>query len=139
MGETVHGGAGALLQIGDVAERIGLSLRTIRHYDEIDLVRPAGRTAGGFRLYTERDVARLLLIKRMKPLGYSLEEMAGLLVIVDALEEASGDEARAEAQRRLAGYIDDAQTRRARVAEQLSMADEFLGRLAALPGAQSEG
>ena len=68
-----------LAPIGRVAERVGLSLRTIRYYDEIGLVTPSGRTVGGFRLYSPSDVERLLLIKRMKPLGYSLEEMADLL------------------------------------------------------------
>ena len=67
------------MKIGEVAERTGLSLRTIRHYDETGLVVPSARTVGGFRMYTEVEVARLLVIKRMKPLGYSLEEMADLL------------------------------------------------------------
>ena len=44
------------MQIGEVAERTGLSLRTLRHYDEIGLLRPAGRSDGGFRLYTADDV-----------------------------------------------------------------------------------
>ena len=76
-----------LMHIGRVADAIGLSLRTIRYYEEIGLVKPSGRTAGGFRLYNDDDVDRLLLIKRMKPLGYPLEEMARLLNLIDALAE----------------------------------------------------
>jgi MerR family copper efflux transcriptional regulator len=71
--------------IGEVCERLGLSFRTVRHYDEMGVVVPSSRTAGGFRLYTDEDVERLRLIKRMKPLGFSLEQMAVLLAIRDRL------------------------------------------------------
>lgn len=74
-----------LMQIGQVSTRIGLSLRTIRHYDEMGLVTPSARSSGGFRLYTEADVDRLALIKRLKPLDFSLEQMRELLSTVDAL------------------------------------------------------
>ena len=53
----------AVMQIGEVAARVGLSLRTIRHYDGIGLVMPSERSVGGFRLYSEADVQRLSLIK----------------------------------------------------------------------------
>ena len=72
-------------QIGEVAERVGLSLRTVRHYDEAGLVVPSGRTPGGFRLYTDDDIERLALIKRMKPLGFTLDEMRELLALRDRL------------------------------------------------------
>lgn len=73
-------------QIGEVAERTHLSLRTIRYYEEVGLVTPSTRSQGGFRLYSEVDVARLELIQRMKPLNFSLEEMRELLMALDALE-----------------------------------------------------
>ena len=76
-----------LMQIGQVSARIGLSLRTIRHYDDVGLVTPSARSAGGFRLYTEADVDRLALIKRIKPLDFSLEQIKELLTAVDALEQ----------------------------------------------------
>lgn len=76
---------GEHMQIGEVAERTNLSLRTIRHYEDVGLVRPSARSKGGFRLYTEADVQRLLLIRRMKPLDFTLEEMADLLRILDDL------------------------------------------------------
>lgn len=66
-------------QIGEVAERAGLSLRTVRYYEEVGLAAPSQRSGGGFRLYSEDDVQRLLLVKRMKPLGLSLDEMCELL------------------------------------------------------------
>lgn len=73
------------MQIGEVAERTGLSLRTIRYYEEIDLVVPSARSQGGFRLYTDGDVERLLLAKRMKPLEFSLDEVRGLFEVLDEL------------------------------------------------------
>ncbi|MFZ2963600.1 MAG: MerR family transcriptional regulator, partial [Rhodoglobus sp.] len=102
-------------------ERTGLSLRTLRHYDEIGLLRASGRSDGGYRLYTEEDVDRLMLIRRMKPLGYSLEEMAELLRAADDAE-AGGDVAR----ERLTGFIHEAEDRREVLEAQLGMADEFL-------------
>lgn len=81
------GATRGLLQIGDVAERTGLSLRTVRHYEEVGLLVPAGRSKGGFRLYTETAVERLLVIKQMKPLGFPLEQMRDVLETLDALAD----------------------------------------------------
>ena len=83
------------MQIGEVAARTELSLRTIRHYEETGLVTPSARSQGGFRLYTEADVARLMVIRRMKPLGFTLEEMRDLLAATDRLdadEQPAADE-----------------------------------------------
>jgi DNA-binding transcriptional MerR regulator len=73
------------MQIGEVAARVGLSLRTIRHYDEIGLVTPSERSPGGFRLYTEQDVERLTLVKSMKPLEFPLEQIRDLVELITAL------------------------------------------------------
>ncbi|QUC01952.1 MULTISPECIES: MerR family transcriptional regulator [Cellulosimicrobium] len=116
-------GEPATLHIGAVAARTGLSLRTLRHYDEVGLVPPSARSDGGFRLYTEKDVQRLLVVRRMKPLGFTLEEMADLLEISDRL--ASGDND-AQLPRRLTTYLDVAEQRRADLAAKLAMADEFI-------------
>jgi len=87
-------------QIGEVAEAVGLSLRTIRHYEEVGLVPPSGgRSPGGFRLYTDDDVERLRLVKHMKPLEFTLEDMRALL----------------DARDRLATGVDDADERKALV------------------------
>ncbi len=48
-----------LMHIGEVAARTGLSVKTIRDYDAAEVLHPSGRTDGGFRLYSEDDVARL--------------------------------------------------------------------------------
>ena len=113
------------MHIGAVAERTGLSLRTLRHYDEIGLLTPSARTEGGFRLYTEPDLTRLLLIRRMKPLGFTLDEMADLLDIVEKMR-TGGAEPSLDLRARLQTYLTSAHERRADLARKLDMADEFI-------------
>ncbi|RVX41398.1 DNA-binding transcriptional MerR regulator [Nonomuraea polychroma] len=139
------GGGGDHLHIGQVAARTGLSLRTIRHYDEVSLVRPSARSRGGFRLYTEADVARLMVIRRMKPLGFTLEEMGELLAITDRLVTDRLDQAgpaagrtplgalgaaeRADLRARLERFEQAAQERCAALRIQLNRAEEFAAEL----------
>jgi DNA-binding transcriptional MerR regulator len=117
----------ATMHIGELAERTGLSLRTLRHYDEIDLLIPSGRTEGGFRLYTSEDEARLLLIRRMKPLGYSLDAMGELLAVIDGL---AAEPQNPQLRERLEAIRTEAADRRDRLRAQLDAADEFLEQLA---------
>lgn len=117
----------AMMHIGELAERTELSLRTLRHYDEIGLLEPSGRSEGGFRLYTEGDYERLMLIRRMKPLGYSLEQMGDLLRALDA-GQAEGSVG-TEATQFLSEFLTDAEQRRAKLERQLAAADEFIGLL----------
>ncbi len=71
--------------IGEVAERTGLSLRTIRHYENVGVVTPSERSEGGFRLYTEAGVRRLAPARRMRPLGLCLEDIRGVLDLLERL------------------------------------------------------
>jgi MerR family transcriptional regulator, copper efflux regulator len=119
---------GELMQIGQVAERTGLSLRTIRFYEEEGLVVPTARTDGGFRLYSADDVARLEVIKRMKPLGFALEEMRELLTLLAALDSDTGD--RAQLVDRLRMFHEAATARVSALREQLAVAEGFAGDLA---------
>ncbi|GII64701.1 MerR family transcriptional regulator [Sphaerisporangium krabiense] len=117
------------LHIGQVAARTELSLRTIRHYDEVGLVRPSARSQGGFRLYTEADVARLMVIRRMKPLGFTLDEMGELLAITDRLD-AGGTAGMEAAEReqllvRLGRFEQATRERCEALRTQLSRAEEF--------------
>jgi MerR family transcriptional regulator, copper efflux regulator len=124
-------GAVPVMHIGEVAARTDLSLRSLRHWEEVGLLRPSGRTDGGFRLYTEADVDKILVIRRMKPLGFSIEEMKAVMSDLEALDEpAAGDDARAAARQRLCDVEADAHERRLRLVRQLEMADEFIGLLA---------
>jgi DNA-binding transcriptional MerR regulator len=118
------------MQIGEVAEQTALSLRTIRYYEEVGLVTPSARTSGGFRLYSETDVARLRLIRRMKPLEFTLEEMRRVLDVLDALETTSPDTGEHdELVAQLAGYRQAAEARVAALREQLEVAEGFAGDL----------
>jgi DNA-binding transcriptional MerR regulator len=78
-----------LHQIGEVADIVGLSLRTIRYYEEVDLVPASGRSSGGFRLYTDEDVERFRVVKAFKPLKFSLEQMRDLLALLDRVEHGT--------------------------------------------------
>jgi DNA-binding transcriptional MerR regulator len=118
-----------LLQIGQVAERTGLSLRTIRFYEENGLVVPTARSEGGFRLYSDDDVARLEVIKRMKPLGFTLEEMQQLLILLADLA-AAGAENRDALTDRLQMFHEAATARVTALREQLAVAEGFAATLA---------
>ncbi len=110
------------LQIGEVADAVGLSIRTIRHYDEMGLVEPSGRSPGGFRLYTGADVERLRLVKRLKPLQFSLEEIQELLVTLD---EVTNGTASADHIARLDTFASSAEERCDDLRRQLAMAEEL--------------
>ena len=75
------------MNLAEVAQRIGLSPRTIRRYEEEGLVVPENGTGEGRRLYSVAAADRLELIKRMKPLGLRLEEMVEVLTTLDRLED----------------------------------------------------
>ena len=68
------------LRIGEVAEQVGVTTRTIRYYEELGLLgRGDGRSKGAHRLYTEADVARLRELIRLRDLlGLTLEELLAL-------------------------------------------------------------
>ncbi len=65
-------------QIGELANRLELSPRTIRYYEEIGLLNSVKRIEGGKRIYTESDFQRLKFIMRLKHLGLTLSEMLEL-------------------------------------------------------------
>lgn len=130
-GET----ADVVMHIGEVAARTELSLRSLRHWEEVGLLQPSGRTDGGFRLYTESDVDKILVIRRIKPLGFSIDEMKAVMSDLEVLGDPEVDEGdRAAARRRIADVRTDATERRARLVRQLEMADEFIGLLGARHG-----
>ncbi len=61
------------LRIGQLAERTGVSVRTLRYYDQIDLLKPARSTTAGYRLYDQADILRLQQIRSLRQLGFSLQ------------------------------------------------------------------
>jgi DNA-binding transcriptional MerR regulator len=69
-----------LYPIGDVARRTGLSVSAIRFYADEGVVEPTSHTDGGYRLYDVEAIARLELVRTMRDLGATLEDVRGLLV-----------------------------------------------------------
>ncbi len=72
------------MTIGEVARRAGVNPRTLRYYERIGLLMPSARTDAGYRLYTERDAARLSFIRRAQALGLSLTEIAAVIALREA-------------------------------------------------------
>ncbi|GIP10296.1 hypothetical protein J1TS5_24660 [Paenibacillus macerans] len=66
-------------KVGDLAKLAGLTVRTLRYYDQIGLFSPSGQTESGHRLYNESDLSRLQQILSLKELGLSLEEVRSVL------------------------------------------------------------
>lgn len=66
-------------KVGDLAKLTGLTVRTLRFYDQIGLFSPSGQTESGHRLYSESDLSRLQQILSLKELGLSLEEIKSAL------------------------------------------------------------
>lgn len=119
------------MQIGQVAARTQLSIRTVRHYDDVGLVTPSARSAGGFRLYTDVDVDRLLVIRRMKPLGFTLAEMKDLLAALDVLGNTKAPAAeRKAAVHCLREYRTKTDDSADRLRQQLAYAEELAALLA---------
>ncbi len=75
------------LQIGEVAEQLGLTPRTLRYYEEIGLLAPPSRMEGGFRLYSAADIVRLENIVQLKRLlGFSLAEIKQVVEAMESLK-----------------------------------------------------
>lgn len=117
-------GARGLLQIGEVAARTGLSLRTIRWYEEVGLLPPAERSPGGFRLYPDSTVARLQVVAQTRPLDLSLDQTREVLDALDA-----GPERSAEQRDVLSGYAALTQERVAALRGRLADAEAFCAAL----------
>ncbi|HVF57933.1 MAG TPA: MerR family transcriptional regulator [Pyrinomonadaceae bacterium] len=71
--------SGSLYQASEFAERCGVTVRALHHYDRLGLLKPSGYTAGGYRLYGERDFARLQQIMTLKFIGLPLKQIKGIL------------------------------------------------------------
>lgn len=121
------------VHIGQVASRTGLSHRTLRYYEEMGLLTPSARTEGGFRLYGQADIERLLLIKPMKPLGFSIEEMRQLVDALDVLADPTANAADTSSARAQVDAIHaDALTRVTELRAATARAEAFTDALAQL-------
>ena len=86
-----------MYQIGEVTRLLKLSADTLRYYEKIKLLPAIARTAAGLRCYSSRDISRLKFIRRAQRMGFSLDEIAQLLVFREAPQDAKPET------RRLAG------------------------------------
>jgi DNA-binding transcriptional MerR regulator len=116
------------MKVGELAERTGLSVRTLHHYDDIGLLPPAGRTPSGHRIYGLLQVRRLQQIASLRQLGLSLDEVRECLerpeysldrVLALQVERLRGE---IERQRRLVRLL-EALRRRLEGAEEISVDD----------------
>lgn len=87
------------MNIGEVARATGLPERTLRYYETIGLLRPQ-RSENGYRVFSDRDLAHINVLKRARALGFNLEDCRLLLSLFQDEHRASAD-VKALARRRL--------------------------------------
>lgn len=74
--------------IGQLAKRAGVAIDTVRYYERNGLLAPAGRLASGYRRYGDSEFRRLRFIRRAKALGFTLDDISGLLALSDEQDVA---------------------------------------------------
>ncbi|OYV00420.1 MAG: MerR family transcriptional regulator, partial [Burkholderiales bacterium PBB5] len=67
------------LKVGELAQRSGLTVRALHHYEQIGLLTPSARSSAGYRLYGRDDVARLHAIQALRGLGLALKDIGPML------------------------------------------------------------
>lgn len=88
-------------RIGEISERLGVSIDTLRYYEKIGLLPTVARSASGIRKYDDEDLARLRFIRRAQTMNFSLSEIAGLLKLRENPRQAR-DEVRELTRHKLA-------------------------------------
>ena len=79
------------MNISQAAQKTGLSSKTIRYYESIDLVHPASRGGNGYRIYHEPQVRQLRFVHQARELGFTLDECRGLLALYQNDARKSSD------------------------------------------------
>jgi DNA-binding transcriptional MerR regulator len=107
-------------RIGQVADSIGVSTRTLRYYEELGLVQPSGHSAGGSRRYSASDVERVLRVRELQAIvGFNLDEIREILQAEDRLAELRTEYRKGVGTKRAATIITDAARLNARIQEQV--------------------
>ena len=119
--------------IGAIAERLGLSPRTLRYYEEVGLVVPSSRSKGGSRRYSEADLQRVLRIRELQAvMGFNLEDIREILHADDRLAELGSEYRKGVSRARQRAILMEAARLNARMQEQV------LAKVAILEAFQSE-
>ncbi|WP_018500187.1 helix-turn-helix domain-containing protein [Parafrankia discariae] len=128
-GPTTPAAESGLYAIGQAARELGVSVRSLRYYQEVGLLTPSGRTTGGNRLYADADLARVRRIRELQELlGFNLDEIRIMLGHEDRLARVRVDyRASSDAVER-AQLLDDAEEAYTQLRDEI---DEKIGRLAA--------
>lgn len=77
------------MTVGELAKRMGTTVRTLQYYDKEGLLSPSASSEGGRRLYTDKDMVMLHQILSLKSLGFSLDDIKNRLISLDTPEEVS--------------------------------------------------
>jgi len=132
-GSTASRGVGGAMRIGTVAERLGVSTRTLRYYEELGLVTPSDRSAGGARRYREADFARVARIRELQAvLGFNLDEIREVLHADDRRAELRQEFFAGTTKKRSIEIVGEASRMNARLQEQV------LAKIAVLQAYQAE-
>jgi len=75
------------MRIGEIAKKAGVNTNTLRHYDKEGLLSPSSESESGYRLYTDKDMVRLIQILTMKQLGFTLGEIKNHLISLDTPDD----------------------------------------------------
>jgi DNA-binding transcriptional MerR regulator len=89
MSSNNHTSPDDYMTVGEIARKMGVTVRTMQYYDKTGLLMPSAKSEGGRRLYTSKDIIRLHQIQSMKYLGFSLEEIKNKLPTIHRPEEVS--------------------------------------------------
>jgi DNA-binding transcriptional MerR regulator len=121
------------VRIGEMAEQLGVSTRTLRYYEEIGLLQPAAYSKGGTRRYSEDDRARILRIRELQAImGFNLDEIREILHADDRLTELRTEYHSSASRKRQAAIIIEAAKLNNRTQEQV------LAKIAVLQAFHSE-
>jgi DNA-binding transcriptional MerR regulator len=118
------------LRIAEVSERTGVPATTLRYYEDIGLLAPAGRSENGYRAYEERDVERLRFITRAKRLDISLDDLRELVQAWDTDDCASVQDRMAQV---VSARLTETQERIVDLVELAGHLQSAAGRLAGAP------
>jgi len=77
------------MTVGEIAKKMGITVRTLHHYDKAGLFSPSSESEAGYRLYSYKDMVRLSQVLSMKYLGFSLDDIKNRLVSLDTPDDVA--------------------------------------------------